>query len=60
MSSLSEIKYDEAQNDNLCLTIQTTNDQNAKNLASLKKAKNTCKELTIVLQERFPQYPLVG
>jgi hypothetical protein len=39
------VQYEEARNDELCLKIGANIDEHAKKLASLKKAKNSCKEL---------------
>jgi hypothetical protein len=40
-----KVQYEEAQNDELCLKIGANLDEHAKKLASLKKAKSSCKEL---------------
>ena len=39
------VDREEARNDHLCKTIQSTNDLNEKHVASLKKANQMCKEL---------------
>ena len=38
-----KVQYEETQNDELCLKIGANLDEHAKKLASLKKAKSTCK-----------------